>query len=78
MFFDQLQAQFQRGEVLTQPVVNLARDAPPFGLLRAFQPPQHLPVRFLGPLTLRDFRLQGRLVSDNSAVRSRDLFSSSA
>ena len=53
-----LKSQFQPGEILAQPVVQLARDAAPFGLLRVGQPPQHLPVRRLGPLPLRDFRLQ--------------------
>ena len=58
LLVNQLQLQFQPGEVLAQPVVKLARDAAPFGLLRAGQPPQHLPVRLLGPLALRDFCLQ--------------------
>ena len=53
-----LQPQLERRQVLSQPVVQFARDAAPLGFLGFGQAPQHQPVRLLGALALADFRLQ--------------------
>ena len=56
---DDLEPQFQRREVLAQPVVQLARDAPPLGLLCRDQAAEHLAMGLLGALALGDLGLQG-------------------